>query len=117
MRSHGFTPSVEDLEDMIRSVDKKDNGAVDFNEFIEMMLNTGTNCNDADTAHAAHAFKVFDRDGDGQITAEELKLTMNSLGEPLTEVEVKMMILEADVDGDGQINFDEFQSLMANKFL
>ena len=34
---------------------------------------------------AAHAFKVFDRYGDGLITAEELRLTMINLGEPLTE--------------------------------
>jgi len=49
--------------------------------------------------------RVFDRDGDGLISAEELKLTMNNLGEPLTDQEVKAMIEEADLDGDGLINF------------
>ena len=48
---------------------------------------------------------MFDRDGDGLISEEELRLTMNNLGEPLTEAEVKSMIAEADLDGDGKINF------------
>ena len=39
---------------------------------------------------------------------------MNNLGEPLTEAEVKSMIAEADLDGDGKINFQEFSRLMAN---
>ena len=59
-----------------------------------------------------HAFRVFDRDGDGLISAEELKLTMNNLGEPLTDYEVRSMIEAADLDGDGRINFDEFARLM-----
>ena len=50
-------------------------------------------------------FKVFDRDGDGLISEEELRLTMTNLGEPLTEAEVRSMIAEADLDGDGKINF------------
>merc|ERR1712183_17981 len=130
MRTHGFNPSEEDLRDMIRNVDKNSNGAIDFNEFIEMMLKQGVNSDE----DAAHAFKVFDRDGDGLITAEELRsqlfslfifvflpnflifrLTMNNLGEPLTEAELSAMIAEADVDGDGKINFEEFKMLMANK--
>ena len=69
MRTHGFNPSEEDLRDMIRNVDKNSNGAIDFNEFIEMMLKQGVNADE----DAAHAFKVFDRDGDGLITAEELR--------------------------------------------
>lgn len=69
MRTHGFNPSEEDLRDMIRNVDKNSNGAIDFNEFIEMMLKQGVNSDE----DAAHAFKVFDRDGDGLITAEELR--------------------------------------------
>ena len=43
MRTHGFNPSEEDLRDMIRNVDKNANGAIDFNEFIEMMLKQGEN--------------------------------------------------------------------------
>ena len=42
---------------------------------------------------------------------------MNSLGEPMNEKEVKAMIAEADLDGDGKINFQEFQILMDNKEL
>ena len=42
---------------------------------------------------------------------------MTSLGEPMNEKEVKAMIAEADLDGDGKINFKEFQILMDNKDL
>ena len=57
---------------------------------------------------------MFDRDGDGLITEDELRITMNNLGEPMNENEVKAMIAEADLDGDGKINFKEFQKLMDN---
>lgn len=60
-------------------------------------------------------FRVFDRDGDGLISEEELRLTMNNLGEPLTDLEVKSMIEEADLDGDGRINFSEFSRLMQSQ--
>ena len=53
----------------------------------------------------------------GLITEEELQTTINSLGEPMNEKEVKAMIAEADLDGDGKINFKEFQILMDNKEL
>ena len=42
---------------------------------------------------------------------------MSNLGEPMNEMEVKAMIAEADLDGDGKINFKEFQILMENKSL
>ena len=111
MVAHGFQPSESELSEMIHNVDTNANGAIDFNEFIAMMVKRGPNTED----DVAHAFKVFDRDGDGLITAEELRLTMNNLGEPLTAEEVKAMINEADLDGDGKINFSEFKNLMATK--
>ncbi len=52
------------------------------------------------------AFKVFDKDNNGFISAAELRHVMTNLGEKLTEEEVEEMIREADVDGDGQINYE-----------
>ena len=99
---------------MITNVDKnKHEGGIDFEEFIELLVNHGRNL----TEDIAQSFKVFDIDGDGLITQDELSTTMNSLGDPMNDQEVKAMIAEADLDGDGKINFKEFQILMDNKEL
>jgi len=54
------------------------------------------------------AFKVLDKDGNGFISAAELRHVMANLGEKLTDEEVDALILEADIHGDGQINYVEF---------
>lgn len=40
---------------------------------------------------------------------------MTNLGEKLTNEEVEEMLREADVDGDGKINYEEFVKLMLSK--
>lgn len=50
------------------------------------------------------AFRVFDKDGSGTISAEELKHVMKSLGEDLTDAEIDEMIREADKDNNGTID-------------
>jgi len=58
---------------------------------------------------------VFDKDGNGKISKEELKLVMKNLGENLTDEEINEMIREADDDGDGHVDFDEFVKMMQTK--
>jgi len=58
------------------------------------------------------AFKVFDRDNNGFISAAELRHVMTSIGEKLTDDEVDEMIREADQDGDGRIDCEFWVSGM-----
>ena len=74
-------------------------GTIDFPEFLSLMARK---MKDTDTEEELiEAFKVFDRDGNGFISAAELRHVMTNLGEKLTDEEVDEMIREADVDGAG----------------
>jgi calmodulin len=58
-----------------------------------------------DFAHETRAaFDVFDKDGSGTISADELRQVMKSLGENLTDAEIDEMIKEADKDRNGTID-------------
>lgn len=57
------------------------------------------------------AFKIYDKDNNGFISQSKLRLVMANLGEKLTDDELKEMIIEADIDGDGQVNY---QGLCSN---
>ncbi|CAN6582116.1 hypothetical protein ACFX13_034303 [Malus domestica] len=61
------------------------------------------------------AFCLFDKDGDGCITIEELATAVKLLDPNPTEEELQNMISEVDVDGNGTIEFGEFLNLMARK--
>ncbi|KAF5390954.1 hypothetical protein D9757_003961 [Collybiopsis confluens] len=103
MRSLGQNPNDAELQDMINEVDADGNGTIDFSEFLIMM---DKKFKDADSEEEIQrAFQVFDKDGNGSISANELKAVMDSIGEELSDDEIKTMIDEADEDGDGAISY------------
>ena len=61
------------------------------------------------------AFDVFDRNGDGYISAAELQAVMSNLIEKLTMEECDEMVREYDGNGDGLISYDEFNKMMNEK--
>jgi len=56
---------------------------------------------------------VFDCDGNGFISREELAKVMKSIGEELSEEDLTEMITEADKNGDGLIDFQEFAQMLS----
>ena len=66
--------------------DQDGNGTIDFAEFIAMM--PGQEKDDDAEQEMLEAFQVFDTDGNGSITADELKAIFNNLGEKLTDEEI-----------------------------
>ena len=112
VRSLGQSPTPEELRHMVRDVDADGNGTIEFAEFLALMSRQREAANADDNEELREAFGVFDRDHDGHISKAELRHVMISLGEKLTDEEVEGMIAEADLDGDGQVNFDEFVRMM-----
>ena len=58
-------------------------------------------------------FKNCDKNGDGLISHDELKEVLNTVDVNLTDQEISEMIEAVDLDGDGQINFEEYKELNA----
>lgn len=58
------------------------------------------------------AFKIFDKDGNGLITANELRDVVRVYGNVvMTDEEAEEMIMSADGDGNGEIDYEEFVHL------
>ncbi|XAR70661.1 hypothetical protein NMG60_11027583 [Bertholletia excelsa] len=109
LRSLGLQPSPDQLESLIQKADTNNNGLVEFSEFVALVSPDLIQTKSPYTEEQLkQLFKMFDRDGNGYITAAELAHSMADLGHALTAEELTGMIKEADSDGDGRINFQEF---------
>ncbi|KAE9605292.1 hypothetical protein Lal_00024729 [Lupinus albus] len=110
MGSLGQPSSDEELDNMIHEVDADGDGYISLDEFIE--LNTKGVDSEEVLENLKDAFSVFDVDGNGSITTEELHMVMASLGEECSMAECEKMINGVDSNGDGMINFEEFKIMM-----
>merc|ERR1719400_2046532 len=106
MRSMGQNPTEDELLALVMEIDLNGDGTIDFPEFLEMMKNKA---NEADQLEdLKEAFRIFDRNRDGYIDTKELKNVTRMMGTILSKEEVAEFMAEADVDGNGKLDYDEF---------
>ena len=99
------------------------NFKVDFPEFVMLMTdeykdNKEKKVNDEETQREKRLeereeeicdlFNLFDRDGSGSISLEELAQVMIRFG-GLNKEDIDLLVIQADLDGDGMVIFVIFQ--------
>ncbi|KAI5063246.1 hypothetical protein GOP47_0021793 [Adiantum capillus-veneris] len=117
MRALGFEAGYEEIERMIKDIDKDGSGSIDFEEFLQMMTEK---MGEKDSEREiSKAFRLFVDPNTGTITFDKLKAVANAVGEEITDAELWEMIIEADKDGDQELNENEFMDIMkkANNIL
>ncbi|CAH2314929.1 centrin-2 [Pelobates cultripes] len=110
MRALGFEPKKEEIKKMIADIDKEGTGKITFSDFMSAM--TQKMAEKDSKEEIMKAFRLFDDDETGKISFKNLKRVAKELGENLTDEELQEMIDEADRDGDGEVNEQEFLRIM-----
>ncbi|CAN6449812.1 unnamed protein product [Victoria cruziana] len=128
MENLGLFLSDGDLDSMVRNLDANGDGCLDLEEFCvlyesmtgvgksgageEEIKEGGAAAMVAGDDELKEAFDVFDVNGDGFISVEELSSVLVSLRLKSGWRECKEMIRSVDLDGDGRVNFQEFLQMM-----
>lgn len=110
----GHSIPESEIRDLIDSVDTSGKGEITFNEFVTLLLKVEAQ-NETEEEEVIRAFKVFDRDGNGTLSCAEFKHILTNLGDKFTDAEVEEIFKEADLDGDGQIDYYEFVNFWKTK--
>ena len=120
----GLAVPIAELSLIVTNADTNCDGCVDYTEFTALYhtLIQGKFCEDVgapltpEEADLKEAFRVFDKDDDGYIRAEELYSVLSSMGilKGRTLQDCRKMISKVDADGDGQVDFEEFKQMMTS---
>nr|XP_040229750.2 calcium-binding protein E63-1 isoform X2 [Anopheles coluzzii] len=131
LRNLGIHVRDELIDDLLREASRTGSGLIDETEFLQWVARIQALKDDSNTSSSSSssnnpaqaadddltqdlvaAFRVFDRDGNGYITRDELKSAMDMIGENVTEYQLNEMLELADADKDGRINYEEFARLL-----
>jgi len=103
----------KELADMMTALDTNRDGVIDFDEFVTMMKRrTKERMNEDPEIQLRSVFSKFDADNSGKIDRNEVRMIMKKLDQTFTDEEINSIIDIADLDGDGEISWDEFKKIM-----
>lgn len=109
LRALGQRPTMSEVQALIHSVDLDQSGTIDFEEFVKI-FSAKLSIDPEKELH--EVFCIFDENGDGFISSDELYSILQKLGEHITKTEAQKMISEADLNKDGKVDYREFKAIL-----
>jgi len=100
--------AIQEANRIFDAVDVNHSGSIDYTEYIAATMNK-QNAISKDSLQLA--FKIFDKDGNGKITLDEIQDVIG-VQEGIDEQAWKELVKEIDENGDGEISFEEFSAMM-----
>merc|ERR1711973_416022 len=100
LRAMGQNPTEDELLNLVLEVDIDGNGTIEFEEFLTMMKKKASEADEEADLR------------DGFISMKELKKVCSMLGTMLTKEELDEFMAEADKDGNGKLDYDEFVKML-----
>ncbi|KAI7801730.1 calcium-binding protein 2 isoform X2 [Triplophysa rosa] len=113
MRTMGYMPTEMELIELSQQIG---GGKIDFEDFVELMgpKMLAETADMIGVKELRDAFKEFDSNGDGQISATELREAMKKLmGQQLNPRDIDDILHDADLNCDGLVDFEEFVMMMS----
>merc|ERR1712014_341994 len=113
MQSLGFDVKHAVVYNMVADLDADGSGEIEFGEFLDVMT---AKLSDKNTKEEIdRVFKLFDKDRNGTLEADDLSIVCKELGEDMTEEDIREVIGRMDVDGDGAVGLDDFYAVITKK--
>ncbi|KAJ8101552.1 cell division control protein 31 [Lipomyces tetrasporus] len=112
MRALGFESKKSEVLDILRENERSDPGFMSYDAFLRVMSEKIVARDPIE--EIKRAFALFDEDQTGKISLRDLRKIAKELNENLEEDELEAMINEFDLDGDGEINLDEFIAICSD---
>lgn len=113
LRALGSETSTEEVKRIMAEIDKNGDGYIDPREFAQFYCSGSNGDGQSDASRDLRdAFDLYDADKNGLISATELHSVLKGLGEKCSLSDCRRMIKSVDVDGDGNVNFEEFKKMM-----
>lgn len=104
---------IHDIQMLIDDIDDNGDGKIDEEEFRNLM--TRKFLGEDDDSSFVHAFEMLDVNRDGYIPLAELRSILMKEGQqPLSEQEADELMMFADVEGDGLIEYKSFLRWLSN---
>uniref|UniRef100_A0A915Q0B7 EF-hand domain-containing protein n=1 Tax=Setaria digitata TaxID=48799 RepID=A0A915Q0B7_9BILA len=113
MRNLGLEPQKNELEQIIEEVDQMGNHEIDFHEFCDVMKRMSDKQNSWNDV-IRECFAVFDRGEVGVVSKKDFQYILSELGDIRDNAVVDEIFAEADVDGNGVLDYDEFTFMVRN---